>query len=339
MEKLKFAAIGCGFWAQFQIAAWHEFAEEVELVAVYNRTREKAEKIAKKYKVPSVYESAGELMEKEDLDFVDIITHVSTHEKFVKMAADNEIPVICQKPMAPDYRTAKNMVKYCQQRKVPFIIHENWRWQKPIRKVKSELDSGVIGKPFRARISYNNSFPVFENQPSLAKLNRFIINDMGTHILDITRFLLGEAESIYCQTVSVQDIEGEDVASIALRMENGVHCNVEISYASRIENDRFPETFILIEGTKGSIKLGPDYQVKITTEKGTFCQRVEPPYYEWIDPEYHLVHSSIVDANKEFLQALKGVKAAETEAPDNLKTMKLVAKAYESAEKGEVVFI
>ena len=37
MEKLKFGVIGCGFWAQYQIAAWHEL-EGIELVAVYNRT-------------------------------------------------------------------------------------------------------------------------------------------------------------------------------------------------------------------------------------------------------------------------------------------------------------
>ena len=39
----RFAVIGCGFWSQYQIAAWEEVGG-VELVAVYNRSREKAEK-------------------------------------------------------------------------------------------------------------------------------------------------------------------------------------------------------------------------------------------------------------------------------------------------------
>lgn len=44
----RFAVIGCGFWSQNQIAAWKEF-KDVELVAVYNRTRTNAEKIAKRF--------------------------------------------------------------------------------------------------------------------------------------------------------------------------------------------------------------------------------------------------------------------------------------------------
>ena len=48
MKPLRFAVLGCGFWSQFQIAAWRELPG-VELVAVYNRTRAKAEAIANRF--------------------------------------------------------------------------------------------------------------------------------------------------------------------------------------------------------------------------------------------------------------------------------------------------
>ena len=199
-------------------------------------------------------------MKNEKLDFVDIITDVSTHKKFVMLAAKYKVPVICQKPMAEDYQTAKKMVEVCKEARVPLMIHENWRWQTPIRALKQKLDQGIIGKPFRARITYTNSFPVFENQPFLAELEQFILVDMGPHILDVARFLFGEARSIYCQTARVHsNIKGKDVASIAMKMISGIHCNVELSYASKIEHDRFPETYILIEGEKGSIELAPTF--------------------------------------------------------------------------------
>ncbi len=335
----RFAVIGCGYWSSFQIAAWKE-VDGVELVAVYNRTRWKAEAVAEKFDVPKVYDSAEELLANEELDFVDIITDVDTHDKFVLLAAKYGVPVICQKPMTSDYKTGEKMVAACKDADVPLMIHDNWRWQRPIRVVDDKLKSGLIGKPFRARITYSNSFPVFENQPFLAELDQFIITDIGSHVLDVARFLFGEAESIYCQTATIhQNIKGEDLASINMKMKDGLHCNVELSYTSKVEQDRFPETFIFIEGENGSIELCPDYWVRITTEDGTFSQRIAPHFYDWADPRYSLVHASIVDANRNFLTALQGKGKAETTGDDNLKTLELVYKAYQSAKKNQVIVI
>jgi predicted dehydrogenase len=121
--------------------------------------------------------------------------------------------------MAPDLGTAEEMVRVCQAAGVPFFIHENWRWQTPIRHLKQALSEGSIGTPFRARLNMISGFPVFANQPFLKTLKHFILTDLGSHILDTTRFLFGEAESLYCRTHQVHtDIAGEDVATIMLEM-------------------------------------------------------------------------------------------------------------------------
>ena len=49
-----------------------------------------------------------------------------------------------------------------------------------------------------------------------------------------------------------------------------------MSYASRLEQDRFPETFVLVEGERGSVALESDYWVRTTTSKGTFAERHAP---------------------------------------------------------------
>lgn len=335
----KFAVIGCGFWSQYQISGWMEVGG-VEIVAVYNRTRANAEKIAKKFNVTKIYDSAEELFINEKLDFVDIITDVNTHEKFTLLAAKYGVPVICQKPMAPDYKTSEKMVEACKTANVPLMIHENWRWQYPIREVKKRLDVGIIGKPFRARVTYSNSFPVFENQPFLAELEQFILTDMGTHIFDTVRFLFGEVKNLYCQTARVhKHIKGEDVATVALKMDCGLHCSVELSYASTVEQDRFPEAFIMIEGEEGSIELAPDGWVRTTTKDGTQSMRIATPFYEWVDRRYYLSQTATVEANRDFLKALNGEKEAETTGEDNLKTMRLVYAAYESAANNSIVEI
>jgi predicted dehydrogenase len=336
MKKLRYAVFGTGFWSHYQISGWNEL-EGLELVAVYNRTLSKAEKVAEKFVVPSIYDNPEKLLDQEKLDFVDIITDVDTHLEFTKMAAKKGINVVCQKPMAPSWKKARELVKICKKNKVKLFINENFRWQAPIRKVKEVMDSGIIGDVFKVRVSFCSAFPVFDNQPFLAELDQFILTDIGSHILDVCRFIAGDAKTLYCRTKRVNPkIRGEDVANVLMEMRNGIHCYAEMSYASLLEKEVFPQTLILLEGSKGSIKLDTDYELKVTTDKGTKSEVIKPVMYPWLDPDYAVVHSSIVDAQRNILNGLQGGKA-ETTGKDNLKTMDLVYSSYKSAATGKVI--
>ena len=337
MTPLRFAVFGCGFWSQYQIAAWQALGG-VELVALYNRTRSRAEALAQRFGVPHIYDDAEALLANEHLDFVDIISDVDTHARFVALAVAHRVPVICQKPMASTLVQAEAMVQQCATAGVPFMIHENWRWQHPIRLVKDVLRSSGIGKPFRGRITFANSFPVFDNQPFLSQIKRFIIADIGSHILDVARFLFGEAHSLYCQTQRINStIAGEDVATVLMRMGDNVTVTCEMSYASPVEHDRFPETYITVECEDGTVELGPGFWLRITRRgDGTHSRRVPPARYPWADPAYDVVHASIADCNANLLAALQGGPPAETTGADNLKTVRLVDAAYTSATNDTV---
>ena len=335
----RFAIAGTGFWSRFQLAAWREL-KGAECVALYNRTRGKAEVLAREFGIPAVYDDAGEMLRRERLDFLDVITDVSTHNRFVSLAAEHGLPVTCQKPMATSLEEGRQMLETCRRAGVPLYIHENWRWQTPIRQLKAALTAERIGTPFRAHIQYCTSFPVFDNQPFLKEIEQFILTDMGSHILDVARFLFGEAETLYCRTHRIhEDIRGEDVATVIMKMGGGTTVACELSYASRTERERFPETHIFVEGTRGSLELGPDYWIRVTTAEGTHARRYPPPRYAWADPAYDLVHASIVPCNADLLAALRGEGEAETTGEDNLRTVQLVFASYESACSGQVVEI
>jgi predicted dehydrogenase len=334
VEPLKFAIFGTGFWSRYQLAGWYE-VNGVECVALYNRTRSKANKLAADFRISRVYDDPEKLLDDEDIDFLDVITDVNTHSKFVHMAAERGIPVICQKPMAPDLDTARRMVQACNQAGVLLAINENWRWQYPIRQFKKALENDRLGRPFRAHILYANSFPVFENQPFLKELEEFILTDIGSHILDTARFLFGEATSLYCKINRIHsDIQGEDVATVMMEMGDGIIVVASMSYASPVEYDRFPETYIHVECERGSVELGPDFWVRVTTPEGTTAQRHIPPRYSWADPVYDLVHSSIVYCQADLLKMMQTGDPAETNGIDNFKTMQLVFGAYQSARSG-----
>lgn len=337
MSKLRFALFGAGFWAHYQLAGWLETGE-VECVAICDPVRAKAEALAERYGVSAIYNDPADLLAHEKLDFVDICTNVETHYLLAKLAAEHRLNVVCQKPLATTLEESTALVEVCLAVGVQLYVNENWRWQHPIRALKIALDSGRIGKVFRAKLDYSNSFPVFDNQPFLKELEQFIITDIGSHIFDTARFLFGDARSVYCQTQRVHaDIRGEDVATVMLEMTNGATVICEMSYATKREHDRFLETYIQIEGERGSLELAPDFWLRETTNTGTLATRHPSPQYAWANPAYNLAHASIVGCQRNIARALKGLESGEITGEDNLKTVTLMFMAYESAAEKRVI--
>jgi predicted dehydrogenase len=143
MSPLRIAVIGCGFWSRFQIPAWHE-VEAVDCVAVCDVNSERCRALAARFNIRENYDDPVKLLDSVRPDAIDIVTSPQTHQQLVELACSHGIPVICQKPMANDLRTAENMVRTCSESRVPFFVHENWRWQKPIRELKRILDSSLL---------------------------------------------------------------------------------------------------------------------------------------------------------------------------------------------------
>ncbi len=341
--SLRFAVFGAGFWTRYQLSAWREL-RGVECVAIYNRTTSRAEAIAREFGIAAVYDDAEKLLREVKPAFVDNITEVGGHKPLSLLCAKHRVPCICQKPMAASPSDARAMVAAFRKAKTPFLVHENWRWQTPMRALNRLLKSDVIGPPFRARLTMVSGFDCWANQPALRELEQFILTDLGTHILDVARLFFGEANSLYCQTqrTLAPVVKGENVATLLLSMgEAKTSVAVELGYAKTpLEagvRECFPQTLAFIEGPRGSIELCADYIVRVTTAKGTLIQRHAPPRYAWANPAYDIAHASIVDCHRNLLSALQGRGRAETTGEDNLKTLELVFAAYDSAKRGEPI--
>jgi len=339
MPASTFAFFGAGWFGRLQLAAWHE-VPGVRCAALYNRTRKTGEELAARFGIPRVYDDAEELLAKEKVDFIDVVTNPFTLRDFVLMAARHRVPVICQKPLAPSVETGREMVDACRAAGVPFFVHENWRWQAPLRRLKALLDEEAVGEIFRARFTMVSGHDVYRNEPTLREIEKFILTDMGTHILDIARFCFGEPSQLACQTHRVHpDIRGEDVATVMLLMRAGrttVTC--ELGYAENaLEHECFPQTLALLEGSRGSIEIAPGYVIRVTTKTGTAVERHPPARYAWSDPMHEVVEASIVECNRHLLAALRGEAAAETTGEDNLRTLKLVYDCYEAAARRTVI--
>lgn len=215
-KPLRFVILGTGFWSRFQLAGWRE-TPDLECIGVWNRTRAKAETFARELGVSRVFDSAEEACASPEADFIDIITDADSHAQLTRLAASNGKAVVCQKPMAPELALAEQMIADCRHAGVPLFINENWRWQAPLRALIETLHTGTIGEVFRARLEFCNDFDVFANQPFLRDLPRFILADLGVHVLDAARALFGDPATLYARTRRVNpSIRGEDVATVIL---------------------------------------------------------------------------------------------------------------------------
>jgi len=339
MAELNGALIGCGFFAINQMHAWNDVAG-AKIVAICDRDPERLKIVGDQFGIERRYTDAEALFADGGIDFVDIATTVASHRALVELAAAHKVPAICQKPFAKTLDDAKAMVKVCDEAGIPLMVHENFRWQTPIQAVRKALDSGVIGTPFWGRFSFRSGFDVFSGQPYLAEGDRFIIEDLGIHTLDIARFILDDVTSLVARTKRVNPkIKGEDVATILMDHENGATSIVDVSYATKLENDPFPETLIELDGTEGTIRLHQGYRLEVITPAGTAVSDVSPRLLSWASRPWHNIQESVFAIQQHWVDKLASNGETSTSGADNLKTFALVEAAYDSAATGNRIDI
>lgn len=327
---MKGALIGCGFFAQNQLHAWQEI-DGVEIVALCDQDANRLSQSAADFGISRTYTDAARMFAAGGFDFVDIATTAPSHLPLVSLAAKAGVHIICQKPFAENMTDARTMVAAAKDAGKILMIHENFRWQSAIQAALGIVQAGGIGDPFFGRFSFRSGHDVFTGQPYLAEGTRFIIEDLGIHILDIARAFLGDVSHIAATTKRVNpDISGEDVATMLLTHEKGATSVVDCSYATRRTPETFPQTLLEIDGTEGTLRLDAEYMLTVTG-KQTLTKDVSPPVRPWAEKPWHNIQESVHTIQQHFVDCVVQGKEPQTSGADNLKTLALVEAAYLSA--------
>ncbi len=331
--------IGCGFFAINQLHGWRE-VEGAGISAICDKDERRLAEVGDAFGIQARYTDAAQMLAAESLDFVDIATTVSSHRSLVELAASERVHVICQKPLAESLDDARAMVRAVERTGKVFMVHENFRWQSAIRTVINVVREGTIGTPFFCRASFRSGYDVYSGQPYLAEDERFIIQDLGIHVLDIARALMGDVARLSATTQRInQRIKGEDVATILLSHDSGATSIVDCSYASRRKVETFPETLLEIDGELGSLRLDAGYQLSIQSAEKEQRLNVEPPLLDWAERPWHNIQESVVAIQQDFASCVAGGRQPETSGEDNLGTLALVEAAYISAREGRTVIL
>ncbi len=336
---LKGGLIGCGFFAVNQLHGWRD-TEGAGITAICDQDPARLAEVGDAFGIDARYTDAADMLAAEALDFVDIATTVPSHRALVELAAHHAVHVICQKPLAESLEDARAMIRAVEATGKVFMVHENFRWQSAIRAAIHSIREGDIGKPFFCRASFRSGYDVFSGQPYLAEGERFIIQDLGIHVLDIARALMGDVTRLSATTQRINPaIKGEDVATMLLAHDSGATSVVDCSYASRRKIETFPETLLEIDGDQGSLRLSEGYQLSIQHGGTEKVLDVEPPLLEWAERPWHNIQESVVAIQQDFARCIAEGRQPETSGEDNLKTLALVEAAYLSAQEGRTIVL
>lgn len=324
------ALIGCGFFARNHMHAWAQ-TPGIEIVAVCDSDRAKAERMAGDFGIPLIFTDAQTLLTEVPLDVVDIATTVGSHRALVELAAAHGVAAICQKPMAETMTEAKAMIAACAQAAVPLIIHENFRWQRPFLVMRELIEQGRIGTPHFARFSFRHGYDNYSNQPYLRQIERFAIMDVGLHLFDLARLFMGEVATLSCTAQHLDPaVRGEDAFTALLQHEGGAVSVCDCSFQSLRRPEPFPQTLAEIEGCDGTLLLTSGYNLTLQDKKSSHSIDCAPNVPAWGEKPWHCVQDSVARFQKHVVGVLTEDTRAQPSGVDNLKTLALALASYDA---------
>ncbi|MEP7357588.1 MAG: Gfo/Idh/MocA family oxidoreductase [Anaerolineales bacterium] len=358
------ALIGTGSIAPYHLTAWQR-APGVEIVALCNRTVEKAQALAQRYQIAAdhIYADLDTLLAHEpNLDFVDIATAPHLHRAQTEAAAARGLHVLCQKPLAPSLEDAQAMLAACQAAGVLLSVNENWRWRAWYREVHRRLQAGALGRLRYVRLTAHHDNvlprpdgslpPLLVKQAYTRDMPRLILFEWGIHLIDTLRLLLGEPSWVHAHLAHVSPLAaGEDRALIMLGFGEVVAC-LDLSWASHVP-DALPSLLeeALFEGDGGTLALVPNRgegdclrlvtplppeRVPVNRDRAwsPVLTQVWPAHDGDIAAAYQASYDA---AQAHFIECLRAGRLPETHAADNLRTLQAMFGAYQSAAENRVV--
>lgn len=339
---LRVAAAGAGYFSQFHHRAWRRMADAglVELVAIYNRTADKAREVAASNGIPAVYDDFHSMLREQDIDLVDVITPPETHSEFVTAAVDRGVAAICQKPFTPSLAEARRLCRHIDSQNGRVFVHENFRFQPWYSQIRALLDDGMIGEPyqvtFRLRPGDGQGPDAYlSRQPYFQKMPRFLVHETAIHLVDTFRFLFGEVVSV-CAWLSRLNpvIEGEDAGIVLFEFANGQR---GIFDGNRLadhpaENRRLTMGTMVIEGSAGTLTLDGNGDLHLRPFGANEARRID---FSWNDVDFG--GDCVYLTNRHIVEHLTSGSPAANTAAEYLTNLRIEAAIYQSAELGQTV--
>ncbi len=320
--------IGCGGITQAHLGAYREAGYNV--VALCDLVRANAERRRDEfYPRADVYTDAAQVLERSDIEVVDIATHPLDRVHLIRQALQSGKHVLSQKPFVLDLDTGDELADLADLQGLKLAVNQNGRWAPHFSYLREAVRAGLVGElmSLHARVHWDHTW--IQGTP-FERIRDVVLYDFAIHWFDFASTILSaagvEATRIYAtrSRASGQSIEPPMLAQVAFEFRGGqgsMAFDAALPFGSRDET--------LIGGTRGTLySTGPDLgkqSVSLTTEAGVAQPSLQS---KWFNDGFRGTMSELLCAIEEKREPLNSAR-------NNLKSLALCFAAIASASQGQ----
>lgn len=272
-KKLNVAMIGYQFMGRAHSNAWRQVGRFFDtpfdpvLKVVCGRTETKVKTAAQTMGWEEFSTSWQKVIERKDIDVIDICTPGDSHMDIAIAAAEAGKVVFCEKPLANTLAEAERMLEAVRKKSVIHMICHNYRRAPAVSLARQLIEEGRIGKIFHYRGTYLQDWIVNPDFPRVWRLEKSkagsgALGDIASHSIDLARYLVGEIAEV-CGLLKTfiterpvpgstqkAPVDVDDAALSLVRFENGAIGTIE---GTRFATGRKNYNRFEINGSKGSL--------------------------------------------------------------------------------------
>ena len=326
-QPLRIAILGCGSFAHRHVRTLQQLKDDVEMVAFCNRTIDKAVDFSKQYadSLAPAFSDHHQMFEQIPMDAVIICLPPYAHTDEVDVAANLGIHVFIEKPIALTSEKGWQMVEAAEKAGIVTQVGFMFRFGEAVEHLKKRIDSGEAGPVglMSARYFCNSLHAPWWRQRDLSGGQ---LVEQVIHMVDLMRFLMGDATTVYSRQENlfhkeVDDYTVEDVSASIFGFPKG---GLGIIYAT---NGAIPDRWIN-DYRIVSKNLTVDF---INANNATFHYTAQPGRQpEIISSDRDFYSSEMQD----FLTAIRTSQETRTPLREGAKSLDLALAATRSAQLG-----
>ena len=308
----------------------------LEVVAIFDTDNAKAQDVAKRHGIPTVYKTLAELLADPKVEIVDIAVPAAAQPEIFAQVAAAKKHILAQKPFATTVAAGEAMVKQAKDAGIIAAVNQQLRFEEGVAAAHKMVELGWIGTVSNFSINVNLITP-WELWPWAKDLERLEVMLHSIHYHDLIRWFLGDAKTVFCAAgrTAGQFPKGETRTISTALYSSGVTSLVHANHVNR-GGDNYAE--YRIDGDKGSIRgtLGLLYDYPNGRVDTLEVNSQVVPTDGWMP--YPVTTRWFPDA---FIGTMGSVmNAVSTGAPlrasvaDNIGTLKMVEALYKSMDSG-----
>jgi len=267
--------IGYGFMGRAHSNAWRQVRSffdvpyEPVLKVICGRNEPEVKKVADRFGWEEYSTRWEDIVERADIDVVDVCSPGYTHAPIVLRAASAKKILFCEKPLANTLTEAEQMLEAAEKNNCVHMICHNYRRAPAVSLARNLIEQGGVGDIYHYRATYlqewlrNSQFPT-RWRLDKSKAGSGALGDLFSHSADLARFLVGEISEVTAllntfvhqrpvlDSNETADVDVDDAALSIVRFDNGAIGTIEATrYATGRKNfNRFE-----INGSKGSLSF------------------------------------------------------------------------------------